>query len=683
MAGLLEQIDAARNGGAAPNLLSQIDAARGAPQPAGPTRMTVPIPDDILNAPSAGDVLNGLNAATDFARKGATFGLSDEVGAAGGAVGTAIGRAIMGDKVVPSLDSGRGLSSLVTGQADPTLGSFYDQSLGAIRGEQAQQATEFPLVTTIAEIIGSLGGVRGAPGAAPAATLGGRAGQGAAVGGGMGAAAGFGNSEGVENRVEGAATGGGLGALLGGAIPLVESGIGALARAIFTRDPTQAADTLGAFERQGVRPTAATVGGRAAGSQLENYGEMLPLPANPVTRARDQQFNQMSGRADELARRGGGTPAADVDEFGNVVRREALQGGQNIRDDISGMETQFAQQFGERTGVPVDETRNAINMMIQRADPQTADMLTGALADLDRAVVPGSNEVPFVVSDNLRKRIGRTSSGQTIDNQFMRPIYGGMSADMEAAANARGLGQQWTAMKTREAQVYNSDQSPALGGDLDLLAGAEGAKGGGDVYREFIGSEFQNGDRIGALMRNVSPQGRADIQASTIAQLGRATAGRQNAAGDQFSPESFLTNWNRMSDNARQQIFGSDPQLVADLNDMARIAEGMRAAGNTRNFSNTQRIATTAAGLGSLGTAVAAGAIPAAGAAAGVGATYAGLGGLVSQRLARWAAGQGPEFATRFAHSLPGLFTLPSQGEDEGDPTINAIMKARGNGDNR
>lgn len=490
--------------------------------------------------------------------------------------------------------------------------------------------------------------------------------------------------------------------------PLATSGASSLTRAIFTDDPAAAEARLAAFERQGVRPTAASVGGSRIGTAIENTAEMAPLPANPVTRARTQQQEGLTGRVDEIARGTGGTPAADVDEFGNIVRREALAGTERLRGEISGMEGDFARQFGDDTGVGLANTRAAIGRMMERADPETRAMLQGRLAMLDEATAGTAAQragiqdtigrlqglmndpataavagpeiqrlqqeladlerVPFRVFDNLRKRIGVATDGQSIDAQFTGPIYGGLSDDMQAAAGARGLGQQWQQMKAREAQLYNSDQSPALGGDLDLLGQAAGSDGGGALFNKFIGSNFQNGDRIGALIRNTSPEGRADIQASTIAYLGRAKPGQQNAAGDEFSAATFLTNWAKMSANAKAQIFGDDPQLMSDLDDIARIAEGMREVGRTSNYSNTARIGMT--GGGALGLTQL-GLVEPGTAATALGGGYAGLGALVSNRLAQWAAGRGPSASARIAARLPGVLNAASP---YADPIMAIIM---------
>jgi hypothetical protein len=413
--------------------------------------------------------------------------------------------------------------------------------------------------------------------------------------------------------------------------------------------------------------------------------------------------------------KGGGTPAQDTDEFGNVVRREATGGAQAIRADVSSMEADFAGRFGADTPVGLASARAAIGQMMERADPETRAMLQSRLAMLDEATGTAQQRadiqdtigrlqqlvndpaagpvaqseiarlqkqaadldvVPYRVFDNVRKRVGVATDGQSIDAQFTGPIYGGLRADMEAAAGKRGLGDDWRKMKAQEEVVYNSDRSRRRAATSTFSTRPGGSAGGGDLYRQFIGSNFQNGDKIAVLMRNASPQGVADIQASTIATLARAKPGMQNAAGDQVSAATFLSNWRNMSAEAKQQIFGSDHQLMSDLDDLAQVAAGLRGTRGTANHSNSGRTLIT----GATGAAIYSN--PIGMAAGGVGG-YAALNGLVSNKLAQWAAGKSPEFATRLARSLPGLFTLPaSEGEPKSDPTIDAIMGAR-RGDNR
>ncbi|MCH9838801.1 hypothetical protein K0U83_24260, partial [bacterium] len=84
------------------------------------------------------------------------------------------------------------------------------------------------------------------------------------------------------------------------------------------------------------------------------------------------------------------------------------------------------------------------------------------------------------------------------------------------------------------------------------------------------------------------------VSASIVGRLGRATAGQQNAAGDAFSPSTFLTNWNRMDPEARRLLLPEEARI--EMEKLAKVAESVKVSNVERNASNT-------------GTVVAAGAI--------------------------------------------------------------------------
>jgi hypothetical protein len=164
--------------------------------------------------PAAQDQGPGLfRGATDAAVRGFTFGLSDEVGAAGAATGDAIANLIQGKPM--------------------GWGDAYDANLAKQRKSLETFSNDSPWISGAANLIGGMGAL-GAGGKllnpAPAATLSGRALQGAKVGSGIGAAYGFGEGEGgIPERLASTVQGGAVGGALGGAAPfVVEGGAAAL-----------------------------------------------------------------------------------------------------------------------------------------------------------------------------------------------------------------------------------------------------------------------------------------------------------------------------------------------------------------------------------------------------------------------------------------------------------------------
>jgi len=82
------------------------------------------------------------------------------------------------------------------------------------------------------------------------------------------------------------------------------------------------------------------------------------------------------------------------------------------------------------------------------------------------------------------------------------------------------------------------------------------------------------------------PEEEAGIaRATMIDNLGKATPGAQNAAGDEFSFNTFLTNWNKMGNSAKNAIFQGENRKSIDQ--LALIAERSKAASKYQNYSGT------------------------------------------------------------------------------------------------
>jgi hypothetical protein len=139
----------------------------------------------------------------------------------------------------------------------------------------------------------------------------------------------------------------------------------------------------------------------------------------------------------------------------------------------------------------------------------------------------------------------------------------------------------------------------------------------------------QGGTLIGTVMKSLEPDERTAVTAAVIKRMGLAAPGKQNELGDLFSSQTFLTNWNKMSPQAKMSLF-PNPGLRDDLNTIASAA-GMMKEGSAV-FANPSGTAGAMLNSTSIGAFMAALFTGRWGAAAGI---AAGLGGAqqVSRRL--------------------------------------------------
>lgn len=453
------------------------------------------------------------------------------------------------------------------------------------------------------------------------------------VGAAYGGAYGFGSAEGNPiERLPNAA----LGAAGGGALA---AGLGAGAQALGRRIPrggtsntgaTPAVALMAAADRQGVQPMPADVGG-AMTRRLTSAAAQAPISAIPITRAGERVTEQALGARDRIA--------AGV---GQVVEPELA--GETARAGARSFITRTSSRGGNlyRTA-----ERMAGN---DRVTP------TNALAALDRNIAELS-EAPGGAAGldalrTLRTDIAERGTVSVAGVRAMRTTLrdgfikdGLRGSDLERRVNqvidaaSQDLvdsltqgGKPEAARAFAVADRYWRNRLRTIDETLEPIIGKDGAKSGEQIVASLQQAARGNAARLGAFVRALPAEESSVVRATMIGQLGRASAGAQDAAGGAFSLPQFLTHWNQMTPGAKRALF--DPASRAALDDLAVIAQGSKEASRFANTSNTaggvvgQTLVTGAVGaLFDMGTM-----------AAALASQYGAGRLLASPRFARWLA---------------------------------------------
>ena len=163
---------------------------------------------------------------------------------------------------------------------------------------------------------------------------------------------------------------------------------------------------------------------------------------------------------------------------------------------------------------------------------------------------------------------------------------------------------------------------------------------------------------------------RASVRATIVDRLGRAKAGMQDVGGEVFSPAEFLTNWNKMSPEAKVALFGRDKKLTQALNDIALLSDRTKQAqrfvnqSQTAGAQNYTNLFNVMAGVGGAGGLVSAGAgnfgLALASTVIPLILTRLSAGALTSQRLVRYLA-DAPKVAKNADQFRAGLMDVASK----------------------
>lgn len=506
-----------------------------------------------------------------------------------------------------------------------------------------------------------------------------------------------------------------IGTLIGGLTP---GGVNAAARGatrgVFGGTGGAAADASGrmaAYDRLGLPPTAAAIGGQPQGTGVQNAIQMVPLPFNPVQRVQDQVYRGTESQIGQAIGQTGGVPQRDAASIGEMMRDIAQGGVQRQNAQFGQRERDLASQAGD-VAVPTEPVEQQIARLMDRAGPEGRAALGRVQTDLDSVrnaspeqlagmqdtltrlqalaaqdptlaatiqpdidtltqQIATGRGVPYPVMDNTRKEIGARSAREGIPAQYMDPVYGGIRQGQEQALGSvdPSLPGEFNRLKADEQRFMSSEVPRSQGGDAVTLARAqrEDVNATSLANTEF-GQVIKDPSKLATYWRNATPQQRGNLQATIIDNLGKAKAGQQRAAGDTFSFNTFLTNYNTraMPDDVKDIAFGQDTPLRRVLDDIATVSESQKNLKQTENRSQTGRVGIAGLMGGGLWVDPLTTVLSS-------GATYGTAQAVVSRKLAEWVATQPPDIQQRVLTKALGLGIAGSPEEDEEEPVIKAI----------
>jgi hypothetical protein len=394
-----------------------------------------------------------------------------------------------------------------------------------------------------------------------------------------GAGAGLGSSVGEEI---GGAPGAVVGALAGGL-----GGYSAANRAFNATAPRQANSLAQAADRRGVNLLPADTGGPVARA-VTTGTRASPVSVGPVTAAAETQQQQFGNAVRRTAATQG--EVVDTQAAGETVRKGAqdyIEKSQQIgRRLYDRAEKQAKGVRGIKPTATVAAAQDALARM--RNNPAASDSdisgLETFIANIEGGVsIQGLRDARTQLSQGVYNGALRSSSEQAM----WKDILGNVADDIDAGL--RSVGRDDAASTFRAADKLWSERIEVIDQTLAPIIGKDGLKSGEQVISAIEGMTRGTGGgnlRLSRLLATLPAEEAGAVRATLIDRLGRAKPGSQDAQGEAFSAATFLTNWNRMTPQARTSMF-PDKSTRDALQDLAQIAEGTKRGQSLANTSNT------------------------------------------------------------------------------------------------
>lgn len=376
--------------------------------------------------------------------------------------------------------------------------------------------------------------------------------------------------------------------LAGGSSMARAASAGVKASENLAQAPTAVQRTARSADELGITPSLGA-GGKVR-SMTSAALEKVPFSGSVIAKDAARFVGEVERAFDGLSARVGTAQGANA-------AGEALQSGANrfvadFKDRSKKLFDVVADKVPSGTAVQSPATLEAIREAIEpfANSPEIAKKL--GLNEWASIAVDLEKGLSWQAARQLRSSIGESVGKLNgpladMDGGRLKQVYGTLTADLEKSAIAAGpeAEKAW-----RRANNYYRRGAERIEDALDKTVKADSPERAFEAFEAMTkeGRSTANANRL-YKMKNAMPQREWDTVASSIVdRLGQVTAGARDADGGGFSPSAFLTNWNKMSPEAKSILLPAD--VRKELSKLAEVAEGSKRANAERNFSNTGQI---------------------------------------------------------------------------------------------
>ena len=404
----------------------------------------------------------------------------------------------------------------------------------------------------------------------------------------------------------------------------------------------------------------------------ENVLGRYPGGAGPIAKKAAGLADDISAKVDDTATRLAGKTSAE--QAGRKIT-QGIEGTGGFVERTKAVETGLYQKLAAlvppNTPSSVTSTQRAL-ADLTRVNPGAARTTTSLINPKvqqianDLAVDAQSGAIPYGALSALRTKVGEMlDDGIVADvpQKQLRRLYAALSDDMQGAASAAGPAAEKAWQRANTYARTRADR-------LEVLDDVVGKNGGPEaVYKAATSGTAEGATKLRQVMQSLDDDGQKAITATIMRRLGRATPGQQDDVAGKFSTETFLTNFSRLSPEAKRSLFDRyGPGFRKDMDAIANVASNLRSG--SRVYANpsgtTQGVSAQTVGYAFVGSLLAGQPAAAAGIATAVGGSNVAARLFTNPKFVRFLADSTkvPATASGVATQLQELDDLAQETED-------------------
>jgi hypothetical protein len=388
------------------------------------------------------------------------------------------------------------------------------------------------------------------------------------------------------------------------------------------KPPGQPQQLLADFERQGVSPSIPTIGQGDKAAMAQNAGKRLPIVGgaihNNVTRQLGETRDAAGVRAAEfgvpgdqfatgavlrnsLKRFGADTSQADRDY---AAFYKAMAGAKPVKmtgtikllDELMGRFPNAPELTGLFTPSPIAKAHDALSPRTVNIPAKTSSVLDSSgnpIITSPAQTVQRGGVLTIPELQEMRSKVGMQLENPTfgpdhVPRAQLKRLYAALTRDMHAAAQQQGP----DAVKALAHATTNYGIRMKLIDRLEpLVSGDRPELAFGRLNNAAMAQGSADAGLLQAAKKVMTPEEWGDFGATIVARLGKPKPGASDILKEaNFSMSSYMTNWAKLSDRAKDLIFGPNvPGSSRDaLESLARVVQAQK---NVEKLANTSRTA--------------------------------------------------------------------------------------------
>jgi len=340
--------------------------------------------------------------------------------------------------------------------------------------------------------------------------------------------------------------------------------------------------------RNNILPTAGTV--TRGGGRLEAALDQAAASATRMKNQIDEVIDGAQRAAEVLAAKIG---VARTQQGTGIKLQEAAKSAiERFSEQQSKLETELGEKIGDDALFSIDSVRAFYDELQGLAEtmPRFSERAYGEvmsyLDDIMYDAAQNGGRIPYSSFRQIRSHFGNKMADMTegVNRSMYKRIYASMTDDLKFGADVRGLGAMFEEA-VGFTRAFKSEYSDFLNKMVDLDAPEKG-------YRFLINSGKDGGTFFKKLQEQFTDAEWRDVSATIIQKMGYKNFG--NEADEAFSVATFLGNWGKISDEAKDTLFAGmkdGPELRAGLNDLIVGFEAIAQSGRLAGHSNSAAVA--------------------------------------------------------------------------------------------